>query len=218
MPQPTTDQLKAVLVAERHAVADLALTLDDAQLATPSLCGAWTVKDVVAHLAFAVHIDWRAFARSMARHRGDFDAVNDELARSWGRRPVAELAHELRGHAAGRLSNPGQGVAGPLTDALVHGADIRLPLGLVHDADPDVAAACLRFVVSGRAFGFVPRGRTSGLSFIAEDAADGDGLAFGGGAIVRGRALDLLLAVLGRRVTLDSLSGAGAAELARRLS
>lgn len=217
MTEPTTDQLKAVLVAERQGIADLAETLDDAQLATPSLCGSWTVKDVVAHLAVAVALPFREVAVGMVRRGGRFHAVNDDLARAWGQRPIADLARALREHASRHLTNPGQGVAGPLTDVLVHGGDIRIPLGLPHSADPDVAAVCLRFVVTGQSFGFLPRGRTRGLGFVATDAADGAGMAFGDGLIVRGQALDLLMAALGRTVVLDRLSGPGVVELAARL-
>jgi hypothetical protein len=50
----------ALIATERRALADLVDGLDEQQLATPSLCGAWTVQDVAevtgpaASLALAV--------------------------------------------------------------------------------------------------------------------------------------------------------------------
>lgn len=215
MPQPSLAALQAVVVAQREAVADLAETLTPEQLATPSLCAGWTVQDVVAHLAIGAATPMGDFARALLRARGSFPKANGDLARVWGRRPVAELAATLRASAGHHLSNPGQGVAGPLTDALVHDADLRIPLGLPTEADPDVAAVALAFVVEGRAFGFVKRAQVAGLGFLAEDV-DG-GAAFGEGPVLRGRALDLLAAACGRAVVLDRLTGPGVAELARRL-
>ncbi len=38
------------VAAERRAIADLLDTLTPEQWETPSLCGAWTVRDLAAHL------------------------------------------------------------------------------------------------------------------------------------------------------------------------
>jgi hypothetical protein len=50
-PQPVDrETLFTATANERRRVADLIADLDDAQLATPSLCAGWDVKTVAAHL------------------------------------------------------------------------------------------------------------------------------------------------------------------------
>jgi uncharacterized protein (TIGR03083 family) len=44
------EDLFAVLAEERRATADLLAGLTEEQWAAPSLCSAWTVKDVAVHL------------------------------------------------------------------------------------------------------------------------------------------------------------------------
>jgi uncharacterized protein (TIGR03083 family) len=44
------DQIHAATAQERRRIADLIDDLDEAQLATPSLCAGWDVKTVAAHL------------------------------------------------------------------------------------------------------------------------------------------------------------------------
>ena len=44
------DQIFAATAQERRRIADLIDSLDEVQLATPSLCAGWDVKTVGAHL------------------------------------------------------------------------------------------------------------------------------------------------------------------------
>ena len=54
--------------AERARLADDLAGLTAAQWATPSLCGDWTVEEVVAHLTAAASIGrWRWIASSLSR-------------------------------------------------------------------------------------------------------------------------------------------------------
>jgi hypothetical protein len=120
----------------------------------------------------------------------------------------------LQRSAGRRVSPPVVGPRGPLTDVLVHGGDMRVPLGLPHDPGADGVRAALQFVTGGRPVGFVPRGRLTGLRLVAEDVD----VAHGEGAAVHGRGIDLLMAVCGRRALLHALRGPGVPVLARRLS
>ena len=66
---------------ERHALATLLSGLTPAQLATPSLCGAWTVQQVFGHLTVPLTVGLPQFALAMLAARGNFDRANDVLAR-----------------------------------------------------------------------------------------------------------------------------------------
>src|SRR4051812_25631506 len=57
--------------AERGALADDLAGLTPAQWATPSLCGDWTVEEVVAHLTAAASLGRRRWIASMLGARFD---------------------------------------------------------------------------------------------------------------------------------------------------
>ncbi|WP_218938335.1 maleylpyruvate isomerase family mycothiol-dependent enzyme [Modestobacter altitudinis] len=208
------EQVFAAAERERRAVAELLAGLDAEQLATPSLCAGWDVRTVAAHLVTALTGADRRFVTAALRARGNLHRANDALAREEARRPVTDLVGRLQRSAGHRVSPPVVGPRGPLTDVLVHGGDMRVPLGLPHDPAADGVRAALDFVTGSRAVGFVPRARLAGLRLVAEDLD----VAHGEGADVRGRGIEVLMAVCGRRALLGTLRGPGVPVLARRLS
>lgn len=199
---------------ERRRIADLAEGLTAEQLAAPSLCGQWCVHDVVAHLVVPLEVSLRKFALTMLASRGNFDRANVRLAREQARRPVGELVEVLRRKAGSRFTPPGAGPEAPLTDLLVHGLDIRWPLGLPSATPEERVRTSLSYLTGGRAAGVVARGTTAGLRFEADDV----GWAHGSGPAVRGFADALLLAITGRTVALDHLRGDGVPALRSRLA
>ena len=66
----------AATARARRSVADLLDGLDDAQLATPSLCAGWSVRDVAGHLAAAVTTPTGTFLRELLRQRGNWHKTN----------------------------------------------------------------------------------------------------------------------------------------------
>ena len=118
----------------------------------------------------------------------------------------------LEEHAASSFHPPGLTLAAPLTDAVVHGADIRWVLGDDREdwGDANRLRPVLDFLVSRRALaGFMPRRRTRGLLLIAQD----QDWSSGAGDEVRGTSLALALGLLGRKVALTLLEGKGLARL-----
>jgi uncharacterized protein (TIGR03083 family) len=203
-----------MIADERRQMADLVDALTPGQLETPSLCGRWSVRDVIGHLVapVAAPLSWvvPTFVRSAFRiHR-----ANARIAQRMARRSPAELAAALREHADNRFKPPIVGYLGPLTDLQVHGQDIRRPLGLSHRLRPDRMRVSLDFLVGGRAVGFVPKNRPTGLRFEAIDI----GWNWGTGPVVRGEAEAVMLALTGRPVVLPELDGAGVTILRDRLA
>jgi len=206
------DRVFDAVAHERRGIADLIDGLTPEQLATPSLCGGWDVKTVAAHLVSDFSDGFRGFLVSGIRH-GNMDKGIDALARRRAQASAAEIAETLRTQADFRLSPPITGPLSGLTDVLVHGADIRIPLGLAHRPDPEHVAWVLDFLTSRTQFGFFPQRRLRGLALRDEDT----GRTWGAGQEIRGPGAAVMLAVCGRTVALDRLTGPGVTVLRSRL-
>jgi uncharacterized protein (TIGR03083 family) len=204
----------ALIADERLQLADLLSGLTREQQATQSLCDAWTVHDVAAHLAMPLTVSMPRFALAMLACRGNFDRANDRLTREQARRPLREITGLLRQKASSSFTPPGAGPEAPLTDLLIHGADIRWPLGLKRDIPEERLQAALTFLTDRSARGVVAKGVLDGLRFEADDLA----WAHGNGPVVRGAAEALMLAVSGRGAALARLSGDGLATLRARVA
>lgn len=193
----------AAITQERLAIAEMCDGLSAEQLATPSLCEGWTVHDVAAHLTMTFNVSgfglaWRALTEPMS-----LSGAISRWTKENGRRPIEGIVAQLRDEA-GNCRHPVGMPMAPLTDLLVHGEDMRRPLGIATTIKFDRAAAAMTFVSGGRAVGFTPASRVRGLQFVA---TDGDRV-WGRGQVVHGPVVSLLLAALGRRVALDDLGGA----------
>ena len=180
--------------------------------ATPSLCSGWSVHHVLAHLVTPFSVTPAQMAVHVVRARG-VDGAMDRVAQTLSQRPPADLLAVLEEHAGSTVRPPGLPTAAPLTDIVVHGADIRWALGDAHEdwGDPTRLRPALDFLVSPRAHvGFVPRKRLQGLRLVANDQE----WAHGTGREVVGPSLALAMGILGRPAAQPELRGAGVAALA----
>jgi uncharacterized protein (TIGR03083 family) len=202
-----------LLAAERRATADLLESLDAAQLATQSLCDAWTVRDVIAHLTLSLSASVPASMMALARSAFRPSQMVVRMTEDAARRSDAEMAALLRDRAERAWHPPGLGLEAPLTDIVVHGLDIRQPLGLSHEPDPAAVRAGLGFVVRPKAGLFAKRSSHRALRFEATDLD----WSHGAGPTVRGPGLAILAALCGRRVVLDQLEGDGVSTLRERI-
>jgi uncharacterized protein (TIGR03083 family) len=210
--QLTTDAVWAAVDRERLGLADLLETLSDEQWDEPSLCTGWRVRDVAAHLTLAHTGSGRAVVE-VVRARGRFDAMIRDTALRRAAAPRAELVAALRAMVGSRRRAPGVSPLEPMLDALVHGQDIALPLGIDRPMPLDAATtAATRVWTSGwpLSLAFSARRRLRGVELVADDVdwAVGDGLR------LEGPVAALLLVLTGRTsAVLDRLSGPGAARL-----
>jgi uncharacterized protein (TIGR03083 family) len=200
------------ITAQRLALADLLDTLDDAQWRTPSLCAGWTVQAVVAHLAPGPGGAMLEFLPLLVKARGRFGRANDLAVQQAAKRPRPELVADLRAYAGDRFAPPLMGPRAPLTDVLVHGLDIRVPLGI--DPPDGAWSDVLDFLVGSMArLGFV-NGRLPGVRLESTDRE----WAHGSGPVVTGDAPWLALAVGGRPAALEHLAGPGLADVSAWVS
>lgn len=197
---------------ERRSIADLVADLDDAQWETTSLCAAWSVRDVVAHLTVTNRAGVPMVLAAAVRARGSFDRMEVDLAaRRASRYTSAELVAQLRESAGSNRRTPGSKPMDPLMDLVVHAQDIARPLGVHHTSPPDVVAASLAYLAGNRFMG--GSRRLAGIRVVSTDT----GWSAGQGPEVRGPVVDLLLAVAGRREGLNALEGPGIGRLAAQL-
>jgi uncharacterized protein (TIGR03083 family) len=203
----------AACAEQRRDIADFLETLDDSQLAAQSLCGEWDVRTVGAHLTVLISVPRSRLALAAVRARGSFDRANAAVAKQVATQPVPRVAQTLRDRATSRATPPVGGHRAPLTDVLIHGGDMRIPLGLPFEPPVPLVETALDFL-TGRAIGFVPSGRLRGLALAPTDSA----WRWGSGEPVTGRAADLMMAVCGRPAVLDRLGGRGVELLAARIA
>jgi len=203
--------LFGVLAGERRATADLLAGLSDEQWAAPSLCSAWTVKDVAVHLVPNTGKGLGEFVWATVRARGNIHRASESLtARYAATMTSPEIVAALRDQADDRFAPPGVGMHGPYTDVLVHRLDIAVPLGIEVNRPVEPWRESLDFLVSGKGRrGFVKRGLPE-LTLRASDL----GWTHGTGPEVTGPAAALGLALCGRAALLDRLSGPGRESLA----
>ena len=209
-----TARRTAVWTAVHHERAALVRdleTLAPGRWGAPTACAGWDVHDVVAHLVDSAKATAPSFLRDMVAARFDFHRQNAlGVARERRADPAGTLA-EFRSVLT-RTSTPPAPIATRLVEAFVHGEDIRRATGLSGDYPADRVAEALAYQLRTSVRMGGGKERAEGLRLIATDApADS-----GSGPQVCGSALALLLAVSGRPVRPDELTGPAAATLTRR--
>lgn len=200
-------------------LADFLETLEPADWEVRSLCTDWTVRDVVAHVAWGP--TQAAMERMLVFAKGGFriNRVSAEHARRWGKQTPEQMVTRLREIAEDRRRPVGITEAYVLADIVCHGLDIRRPLGRPRPMPPEpfrLTADLMADTGWPLAAVFVrnPRKTMKGLRLIAQDL----GWVRGEGLAVYGSAEALLLAITGRPVGRDELTGPGAALLYERLA
>ncbi len=203
----------AVIAGERRVLADLMEDRPDDDWGRPSLCGEWRVRDVVAHVALTPRSPGLgAILLAGLRARGDFDAVNRDLARAYAARAPARLVADLRETADSRRKPAITTLDNLLFDVLVHVQDVAVPLGIEHAMPLDAAREGVARVWR-MGWPFWAKRRLRGLRLLATDVA----WSVGDGPEVRGQAQALLLLLTGRvTAALPSLDGPGVGRLAER--
>jgi uncharacterized protein (TIGR03083 family) len=212
----TTD-LWALIHAERAAlVADLG-DLTAAQWATRSLCTDWTIEETVAHLSAAASVGRLRWLRSAIGARFDFALHNQRrLDEQLGATPEETLAIlRLKIDATVQPSRP---TVAWLGEVVVHGADIRRPLGLPTRTSVETATTVAEFYAS-RDFAVRSRSAIAGLRVEATDGPFTAGPDSGTAEppqLVTGPTLALVMAMAGRAAFCDDLDGPGVATLRGR--
>lgn len=198
---------------ERRALIDDLTALRPEQWAAPSLCPGWDIHDVLAHLVSTAKTTRWGFLRGMIAARFDFDRDNAAgIARERAATPAGTLAEFRR--VIDETNTPPAAPATRLVEAIVHGEDIRRPLGKTRQYPVEPVATALNYQLKTTVAMGGGKQRAEGVRLMADDS----GVVSGSGDIVRGSTLSLLLAVSGRPVHPDQFTGEGTADFLRRLA
>ncbi len=207
-PKPTAGRDRGAGVwpsihTERAALAADLEKLTDDRWTTPSLCRGLTVREVLAHLTAGASLNTVRWLAGVIRCRFDFDKqVAVRLAEQLGADP-AETLERFRRVVASTTKPPLPPVA-MLGETLVHGEDIRRPLG-IHRAYPIDVITRVAEYYQGSDMVVVARKRIAGLRLTATDST----FTTGSGPVVSGPTTALVMAMTGREAYCDDLEGEG---------
>ncbi|MGE0298569.1 maleylpyruvate isomerase family mycothiol-dependent enzyme [Pseudonocardia sp.] len=200
----------ALVHAERAALAADLADLPEEAWETESLCTGFTVREVLAHLASAAGLTPLRWWWGVLRCRFDFDRqVAMRLAEQLGDSPAETLERFRR--VVTSTTSPPLPVLAMLGETIVHGHDIRRPLGLRRD-HPITTLTRLADYYAGTDLVVLARGRIGGLRLVATDGP----FTAGAGALVAGPTLALIMAMTGRGSFCDDLDGDGVELLRER--
>ena len=196
--------------SERQALlADLE-QLTSRQWATPSLCPGWTVHQVLGHIVALTTQTPRSFAGKFLGSGFRFEKMAaKDVARNTAGSPAETLA-AFRAHLHDTTAPPGP-VDSWLGEIIVHGADIRRPLGLDYAPPTSICVRAADFYRKSNVL-IGAKDRIQGLRLVARDVD----WATGEGPEVNGDILSLVVVMTGRADALKDISGPGVAVLQGR--
>jgi uncharacterized protein (TIGR03083 family) len=199
------------VAAERNEVCDLLESLTSDQWDAPTLCDEWRVRDVVGHLILGSEkIHYGRTIVDFAKNRFNMNTLLAATAIREGNKAPEDLLKTLREHAASETRPPMTKPEDMLADTMIHGQDIRRPLGMPRTIPPERAIIVLDTMKN---VGFLGnKKRIAGLKLVATDID----WSHGDGPEVTGPAEALLMAMCGRRVALEDLTGDGVATMRSR--
>ena len=203
---------------QREGLVDTLESLTPGQWLADSLCSEWRVVDVAAHLAWAPVLGAGAGAVAMVRNGFSMNRMIARSAIDWSSRGRDAIVAQLRENARSGARPIGMPPVAALADAVVHGLDVRRPLGLPGQVPPASLLPLAEFalgtpwpmnvVVGGSA-----KRRFAGVRLVATDAD----WSYGEGSEVRASSEALALVLYGRTPRADELTGPGADLLRSRL-
>ena len=196
---------------ERASLVDAFAVLPAADWSRPSLNAGRTVRDVVAHLIATASMTPPKFFGKLAGSGFNFNRMTDkEIERVRAGKSDADLVAEMRSLVPARTGPPGPATSW-LGETIVHGEDIFRALGAyrVHPVEHVVAVADF-YKNSNLLIG--TKKRIAGVALRATDTE----WQHGSGPLVTGPILPLVMAMTGRKVALDDVSGDGVTVLRGR--
>jgi uncharacterized protein (TIGR03083 family) len=196
--------------AERAALAADLAGLTEQRWATQSLCDRFTVREVLAHLTAGASLSPVRWMAGVLRCRFDFDRqVAMRLAEHMGATTADTLAEF--GQVTTSTTKPPLPVVAMLGETIVHGEDIRRPLGIGRDY-PVTTLTAVAGYYQGSDLPVLSKKRARGLRLTATDGP----FSAGAGPPVSGTTLALVMAMAGRARYCDELDGDGVAILRER--
>jgi uncharacterized protein (TIGR03083 family) len=195
---------------ERAEMVETLTALSADQWAAPSLCDGWTVQEATGHILAAAEQTPLNFYKELISAGFKFDVFTDRAAKRLGAIGPDELIRRIQARTT-TTNHPPAPVMAMLGEIVVHGEDIRRPLGLQHRT-PEAALVALadNYKKSNLLLG--AKRRIAGLKL---NATDSDWV-WGDGPQVSGPLISLIMAMTGRTGADRDLTGEGVVTLQGR--
>jgi len=212
----TKQDYERMTAGELAALRDVLHGLSAEQWDAPSLCAGWKVRHVVGHICLGSQLSPWSMPVRIAPYGFNVARASSVLSYRYGEEHTpAQLLETFDWLST--ASKPGLAKIVPpaeyFVDKMVHGQDIRRPLGIDHVIPAENLARALDAMPG--IGGFLKSKRVAkGLRLVATDIDH----TVGDGPEVRGPAEAIVLALSGRPVGLPELTGAGVTILRDRIS
>ncbi|MGA8427003.1 MAG: maleylpyruvate isomerase family mycothiol-dependent enzyme [Candidatus Dormiibacterota bacterium] len=196
---------------ERQALLEDVAALSNEQWNTQSLCADWTVRDTLAHLTSGAKMTPGRYIGGWVGAGFRFKAMNEKGIRAQRGSTAADTVAAFKSQLTATAHPPGP-LQAMVAELVLHGEDIRRPLGIKHRYLPEALVVVGNFVTGG--IGFLGgKRRSTGLKLTASDTE----WTHGDGSEVSGPLASILIALTGREAGLADLSGDGVATLTQRV-
>jgi uncharacterized protein (TIGR03083 family) len=205
-----TQEIWTYIHGERSDLADTLDGLAPDQWSGASWCDGWTIQETAGHVVAAAEQTFPNFYKELAQAGFRFNVFTAKGATRVAKAGPDELVRRLRARTT-TTNHPPAPVMAMLGEIVVHGEDIRRPLGLSHSSpEPALLAVADTWKKSNLLIG--AKRRISGLQLRATDAK----WTHGDGPEVFGPLQSLILAMTGRKGSHRDLGGEGLGVLANR--
>ncbi len=202
--------LLPMIHAERRSLAEFLDTVPDEKWSTQSWCDKWSVQDLVGHLTAAGNITAPHFFGGFIRTGFNFDKFVEGDLRQYAQGSPADVRKRYDAIIDSDRTPPGPSYVA-LGEVMVHGEDIRRPLGARGD-HPAEHLTTLADLYKKTGAPLRAKKRLDGLKLEATDVD----WSTGEGPEVRGPCMSLILAMVGRAGALDDCEGPGVDTLRSR--
>ncbi len=202
--------LMPMVHAERQSLADFLGTLTPEQWTAPTWCDKWNVQDLVGHLVAAGKITAPHFFGGFIRTGFSFDRFVEGDLRQYRAGSPAEVKARFDGIIASNRKPPGPTYVA-LGEVMVHGEDIRRPLG-ARGQHPTEHLLTLAELYKKTGPPLRAKKRVVGLKLRATDVD----WSTGDGPEISGPCMSLIHAMVGRTGALADCEGDGVETLRAR--
>lgn len=202
--------LMPMVHAERQSLAEFLDTISPEQWSAATWCEKWNVQELVGHLTAAGNITAPHFFGGLVKKGFSFDKFVDGDLRTYATGSPADVRARF-----GAIINSSKKPPGPayvaLGEVMVHGEDIRRPLGARGDhAVEHLTTLAELYKKTGPPLR--AKKRLDGLRLVATDAD----WSTGSGPEITGPCMSLILAMVGRTGALADCAGPGVETLRSR--
>jgi uncharacterized protein (TIGR03083 family) len=202
--------LLPMIHAERRSLAEFLDTISPEQWTTPTWCEKWNVQDLVGHLTAAGNITAPHFFGGFIRTGFNFDKFVEGDLRKYAQGSPTDVRSRYDAIIESNRTPPGPSYVA-LGEIMVHGEDIRRPLGTRGD-HPAEHLTTLAEMYKKTGAPLRAKKRLVGLKLEATDVD----WSTGDGPEVRGPCMSLIMGMVGRTGALDDCEGAGVETLRSR--